>query len=215
MEILNLPKITIVNRVIPKNTFDSYTSTKQKRLFTEKISRITWKNKLSPLTTNLRSVDIEEIQIFLVELKVQDEIPEILEVIDRAIPYPIVFIIKHEDQEYFATSAKHSHPTNPDNMVIDWIFRSDWLPDSEALFSLDLRKNLDHVHKDFILQLSGRDRNESKSIKELVEFQQTKFALEKEIGKLKTQISGSKQYKKKVELNMQLKDKEKELKNLK
>ena len=37
---LNLPKSTVVKKVIPKNAFDAYTNTKQKKAFADKIVRI-------------------------------------------------------------------------------------------------------------------------------------------------------------------------------
>ena len=36
----NLPKSTVVKKVIPKNAFDTYTNTKQKKAFADKIVRI-------------------------------------------------------------------------------------------------------------------------------------------------------------------------------
>ena len=214
MEIFNLPINTKVNRVVPKNTFDSYTNTKQKKLFVDKVSRITWSHKLSKKTTNLKANEVSEIQVFKIELKVFEEISQILEIIDRAIPYPIIFIIQYKDQVYFATSSKHPHPTNQDNTIIDWLFKSKWVLTTKTPYSLNLKISLDHVHKDFILQLSGKEEDNSRSIKEIVEYHQQKHALEKEIEKLNLQIKRSKQYKKKVELNLQLRDKEKELKNI-
>ena len=214
MEIFNLPISTKVNRVVPKNTFDSYTNTKQKKLFVDKVSRITWTHKLSKKTTNLKANEVSEIQVFKIELKVFEEISQILEIIDRAIPYPIIFIIQYKDQVYFATSSKHPHPTNQDNTIIDWLFKSKWVLTTKTPYSLNLKISLDHVHKDFILQLSGKEEDNSRSIKEIVEYHQQKHALEKEIEKLNLQIKRSKQYKKKVELNLQLRDKEKELKNI-
>ena len=88
----NLPKSTVVNRVIPKNAFDEFTNTKQKKAFTEKIERIRWLNKLSAETINLSGSDVKEIQVFQIELKQKDSIPELLKIIDKSIPYRILFI---------------------------------------------------------------------------------------------------------------------------
>jgi hypothetical protein len=96
MEIFKLPASTTVQKVIPKNAFDAYTRSKQKKLFTDLVSRITWTHKLSAETTNLRAYDINEIQIFRIELKVKNDIKPVLEVIDKAIPYHIIFVIEHE-----------------------------------------------------------------------------------------------------------------------
>lgn len=211
MDILKLPISTQVNRVIPKNTFDSYTNTKQKKLFTDKVLRITWTHKLSKETTNLPSIDIEEIQIFKIELKTCEAIPQVIGIIDKAIPYPIIFFIQYGEKVYSATSIKHPHPTNQNNTVVDWTFTSDWIETSQISLKLSLKGSIDETHKDFCLQLSGRDDLKKKSIGQIVEFHQEKFALESEIEKIKQQILRSKRFKEKVELNLKLKGKEKEL----
>jgi len=53
MQIFNLPKHTVVNKIIPKNAFDNYANTKQKKLFIENVEKIRWINKLSKETVNL------------------------------------------------------------------------------------------------------------------------------------------------------------------
>ena len=49
MEYFNLPDATRVNRVVPKNAFDKYTNSKQKKRFKDVVQRISWTNKLSHL----------------------------------------------------------------------------------------------------------------------------------------------------------------------
>lgn len=212
MDFFNLPKNTIVNRVVPKNSFDKHTNTKQKKQFSDKVLRITWIHKLSGKTTNLKSKEIHEIQIFKIELKVPEEIPQVLSTVDKAIPYPIIFCIQYEEKVYFSASVKHLHPTNENIAVIDWAFSSNWYPLSNFPYKLNLKSSLDFVFKDFCIQLSGRDDLRAKSLGKLVEFHQEKYALETEIEKLKQQISKSKSYKRKVELNLELREKEKALK---
>lgn len=87
MDFFNLPKSTKFGKVIPKNSFDAFTDTKQKKAFSDCIKRITWTNKLSKETINLIGKDIEEIQVFRIELKQKVEISKLLEVIDKAISY--------------------------------------------------------------------------------------------------------------------------------
>jgi hypothetical protein len=89
MELFKLPHTAKVNRVIPKNAFDSYTTAKQKKQFTYLIARITWTHKLSKDTVNLEGKDIKEIQVFRIELKVKEEIQTVLDIIDKSIPYNI------------------------------------------------------------------------------------------------------------------------------
>lgn len=214
MELFNLPHTAKVNRVIPKNAFDAYTNSKQKKLFTDLILRITWQQKLSPDTVNLEAKEILEIQIFKIELKVREEIQSLLDIINKAIPYNIIFIVEESDAIYLSTSTKHPHPVNADNSVIDWTFRTSWFSHNENAYSLHLKKSLDAVYHDFCIQLSGKKSMAKKSLQDLVHYNKQIDTLEKEIIQLKKNIKNSKQYKYKVELNLLLKQRSKELKTL-
>lgn len=211
MELFNLPVSTKVGRVVPKNTFDAYTTTKQKKQFVDWISRIIWTNKLSIDTVNLEGKEILEIQLFTVELKAREDIQALLDVIDRAIPYHIVFVLKHAGQVSLVTSAKHPHPVNEDKAVIDWTFRSEWMKPEECRYLFRLKKSLDDIHHDFCRQLAGRAESERMPMQEVIAHQKQVAGLEKEIEQLKSAIARSKQFNQKVELNLRLKDVEKEL----
>ncbi len=211
MEIFSLPISTRVNRVIPKNAFDSYTSAKQKKLFTEQITRISWLYKISPETINLEFKEIREIQIFRIELKVKQDIQEVLNIIDKSIPYNIIFIVEYDDSVYLSTSSKHTHPIKEDNSVIDWTFKSEWFKSRENPYSLKLQKSIDSIYHDFCVKLSGMNNMVSRPIQELIHFKKNIDSLEREIAKLKTAISGTKQFNSKVELNLKLKKLEAEL----
>lgn len=212
MELFKLPHTAKVNRVIPKNAFDSYTTAKQKKRFTDLIARITWTHKLSTDTVNLEGMDIKEIQVFRIELKVKEEIKTVLDIIDKSIPYNIVFVIEFDGKIYISTSTKHPHPINEDNAVIDWTFKTGWFLPSENKYTLQLKKSLDAVYHDFCIQLSGKSSMASKPLQDLIAYKKKVDALEKEIAKLKMGIRNSKQFNHKVELNQRLQACEKELK---
>lgn len=215
MDFFELPKKTQVNRVVPKNAFDRYTNTKQKKLFTDKVSRITWTHKLSAETVNLEGKEIEELQIFKVELKTQDEIQPVLDIIDISIPYTILFLIQCGDKAYISTSKKHPYATNEDNAVIDWTFKTGWFDVSSNPYSLKLRKNLDSVFRDLCFQISGKADSSDKHLDQLIEQEQQREALEKQIEKIRKKISSKTvQFKEKVKLNMVLQRAEDDLKKL-
>lgn len=215
MELFNLPIRTKVGRVIPKNAFDEYTNTKQKKEFTDYIQRITWTNKLSKDTINLDGRDVQEIQVFKVELKLKTDITKVLEIINKAIPYHIVFWVEFNNHAYITTAAKHPHPTNDNISVIDWTFTSDWFEKYKNNYVLNLIGSLDAVFKDLCVQLTGKADLSEKSMDSILENQQEVDRLQKEISKLKSAIARSKQFNIKVELNMKLKKMERRLKLLK
>lgn len=214
MAVFQLPNSTQVGRVIPKNAFDTYATVKQKKLFTDLIARITWSHKLSEDTVNLEGKNLKEIQVFKIELKKKEEIQTLLDVIDKAIPYHIIFVIEHDESIYLSTSTKHPHPTNENNSVIDWTFKSAWLLISENQFNLKLQRSLDAVYHDFCIQLAGNIHNSNKSLPELIAYQKKVTTLEKEISKLKSAISRSKQFNQKLGFNQKLKAAEKELEEI-
>ncbi|MCG2792163.1 MAG: DUF4391 domain-containing protein [Weeksellaceae bacterium] len=208
-----LPPSTLVKKVIPKNAFDSYTNTKQKKMFSEKVLRITWTNKLSLDTINIAGIDVEEIQIFEIELKEKFDAKHLLAIIDKAIPYHIIFIVKYGDEHYISTSAKHIHPTNEDNAVIDYTFLSDWTETKLSSLDIELKNNLDWVYKTFCSQfISFKDK--TKNLTEFIENQKNIDSIKREIEKIKAEIASSKQFNKKVELNLQLKTLEDKMLNL-
>ncbi|MEC3880260.1 DUF4391 domain-containing protein [Parapedobacter sp. 10938] len=214
MTVFELPNSTKVGRVIPKNAFDAYATSKQKRLFTDLIARITWTHKLSSDTVNLEGKDLKEIQVFKIELKKKKEIQTVLDVIDKAIPYHIIFVIEHDGSIYLSTSTKHPHPTNEDNSVIDWTFKTGWFLLPENPYALELKKSIDAVYHNLCVQLSGNRSMETKPLSDLIAQRKKITVLEKEISKLKSAIAKSKQFNRKVELNQQLKTAEKELKQI-
>jgi len=212
MEQFNLPERTLVNRVVPKNAFDDYTSSKLKKLFSDTVKRITWVNKLSSDTINLNVKDIVEIQFFKIVLKQKTEIPRLLEVIDKAIPYHIVFWVEFEGEAYISTSSKHPHVTNNDIAVIDWVFVSDWFSIGNIPYELKLKGTLDDVFKDLCVQIIGESNLQEESMESILTNQQEIHRLKREISKLKLAISKASQFNKKVELNGKLHVLKKELK---
>lgn len=200
----NLPPSTKIQKVIPKNAFDKYTNAKQKKLFSDKIQRITWTNKIAFDTVNLTGTDVSEIQLFKIELKEKTVIKELLSIIEKSIPYHILFWIEFGNEFYISTSAKHLHPQNQDFAVIDYTFTSDWKLIDDNKYQIELKNNLDWIFKNVCDQLKSVD-TKTKSISELVEKQKSNNAIIKEIEKIKTEIARCKQFNKKVELNILLK----------
>lgn len=198
-----LPVKTVVNRVVPKNAFDSYTNTKQKKQMVDLIERIRWTNKLSLETINLSGKEITEIQLFEIELRKKENVSDLLQVIDKAIPYHVIFQLRYLDKRLISTSKKHQHPGNENTAIIDWTFSTDWFNTKDDNYALKLERSLDHIFLDFCKLISGRDRN-AKTIDELITFEAKADQLIKSINKIKSRITTSKQFNRRVELNIEL-----------
>ena len=69
-------------------------NTKLKDKFINQIDKIIWQYKLAPSTLNLDATDkVPEIQVFDIFIKSNQIDQALLEVIDKAIPLPIIFQI--------------------------------------------------------------------------------------------------------------------------
>ena len=202
MTYFELPKSTIVNRFIPKNAFDDYTKSSQKKKFTDFIDKITWLNKLSKETINLDGNDVREIQIFEIKLKTKEKIQPLLNIIDKSIPYHIIFILSFGEETYLSTSKKHNHINNENIAVIDWNFISDWQLSTKKKVKLNLRESIDFIYTDFCSQISGF---QSKNIREIIENDSSKTKFKKQIEELELMIKKEKQFNQKVQMNEKLK----------
>ena len=170
---------------------------------------------MSVETTNLNSIEIKEIQIFHFELKSKQKIDSLITVVDKAIPYPIVFVISIEHEYYISTSKKHLHPLNHDNAIIDWRFESEWILEDVSKFSFSLKKSLDDVFFDFCNQLVSPSNQILKTVDEVVEYDKNISSISREIDRLNTAIKNCKQFNRKVELNIELKRAQQKLNEIK
>ncbi|GAA4724062.1 DUF4391 domain-containing protein [Brevibacillus fulvus] len=212
-----LPSSTLVNRKIPKNKFYEKLHANQhlKELFTEQVESILWKHKLSKETIRLDPKDdIEEIQIFEIHLKEQTYSLDLLRSIDKAIPYPILHVLMVEDQAKLAIAYKERNQTDDNRSVIRSYHETDWQP-VESI-KLDILQGLDlkAVYENIIRQLLPIKVKPEIELTAVLERQAQIDKLTQECQRLESRIRAEKQFNKKVELNMELQRKRKELKQL-
>lgn len=212
MKIFELPISTEINRTVPKNSFDSYASSRHRKRFTELIEKIRWANKLSLYTVNLAGKDVHEIQVFYVELRRKEDIADLLDLMDKSIPYNLIFVVHFDGSYLIRAAAKHPHPTNENIAVVDWVFQSEWITGTSP-FKLNLKTSLDFVWADFCKQLSGR-LSEKMSMDTLVSYEQRVSVLKMSIERLETSLKQSRQFNNKVEINLELQSKRLELEKL-
>jgi hypothetical protein len=121
------PKQTEVNRVVSKAKIYAHAkpSKRVKELFVAQVEEIRWKYKLSPETINLPARNgVNEIQVFEIGLKTLNLDSAVLEAIDKAIPFPLVFQLTHDGQIRFAASYKRPSEADASKWVIEACFQT-------------------------------------------------------------------------------------------
>lgn len=204
---LNLPSTAYVNKFIPKIKLYAKAglNSKIQAEFADKVRRITWKYKLGIDTINIAgTAKVEEIQIFEIELKEKYYPEKILKVINKAIPYPILYVLKY--QESFAYSIAYD-----DNYIKNRYYFSQW----DQIIDFDFSGiNLEKVYEKLIRLFIPKD-NADKKFTEVISLDYEISVLETRINKLSKKLHLEKQMNKKVEINKLLLSDQANLKKLK
>ena len=209
MKLFNLPKETVVNKFVAKSKFfeKAQVSSKIQQEFTDTISRITWAYKLAKSTINISGTEnMEELQIFNVQLKTQDIPKNALKVIDKAIPFAILYTFEFENNFAYGITIKENAEQR--------YFFSEW---NEEL-SFDFTGNtIEHIYQKTIkLFINNKTGLVTKNQNfEVVLANEKQLAiLEKEILSLQKKVRIEKQFNKQVGFNKALRSKLKEKENL-
>ncbi|GAA0404220.1 DUF4391 domain-containing protein [Paenibacillus motobuensis] len=214
---LQLPTSTLVNRKIPKNKFYEKLHANQhlKELFTEQVESIIWKHKLSKETIRLEPKDdIEEVQVFEIHLKERTYSLDLLRSIDKAIPYPILHVIIYEDQVKLAIAYKERNQTDDNRFVVRSYHESEWQPEEDVKLNIVQGLDLKTVYENIIRQLLPINSKPEIDLTTVLERQASIDKLTLECQRLESRIRSEKQFNRKVEMNMELQQKRKQLNQL-
>lgn len=205
---LKLPKEAFVNKFIAKAKFyeKGNLNAKLQKEFVDKVQKITWMYKLAESTIGISKTEaVTEIQIFEIELK-ELRIPKnVLKIIDKSIPYQILYrFIYSNNVAYGVTLKEHTRIEN--------YYFSDWNTGIVFEFAgIDLEIVYQKLVKAFICD------NEIKqcSFSEIIDIDNKIKALEAEINMLENKICKEKQFNRKVKANKVLLRKKTELNEIK
>lgn len=206
---LGLPKSTEFNKRIPKQKFYGNLSVTpaMKTAFTEQIKSIYWRNKLAATTLNLAPGKlVTEIEVFEIRLTSPDLDEDILRLIDREIPYHILFLLEYDRKYQAAMGYKEVSSSGKAAFKVERYYRTEWLTEEELSLHLE-GLTIDAVYENFIRQIAG-DRlvgNENTTMKESVEQQKQREQIEKQIVALETKMKKEKQLNRKMELKAEIK----------
>ena len=209
---LHLPDSALVNRFIAKTKFyeKAAISPKLKDDFVKKIQKITWQYKLSENTLGInKTAAVTEIQVFEIELKEQLIPKNILALIDKVIPYQILYQFRFNEQFAYAITLKGLSDIEK-TMPTDYYF-SEWNEPVQFDFT---GTDLEQVYQKLIKAFIKNNTTQQKDFKSVIETDHKTKQLEKDIVLLAKKISKEKQMNRKVELNKILLDKQQQLQDM-
>ena len=207
---LGLPASTELNRRIPKQKFyeKSDLSPTLKKAFSAQVRSIHWRNKIAPEVLNLAAgKEVQELEVF--ELRLNDgQIDEtVLRLIDRAIPYHILFVLVWEDRMRFAVAYKETPDAKSTGMRVERYYYTDWMPVGEVVLRLE-GLSMDAVYENLVRRIAGEALGDARTstLRESAMAQGRRERIKKQIAALEAKIRREKQPKRKFELVGQLKN---------
>lgn len=215
---LGLPKSTEFNRRIQKQKFyeNLTVSSAMKRVFVEQIRVIWWRNKIAPATMNLAAGEtVTEIEVFEVCLSTPQLDEAVLRQIDKEIPYHILFLLEYEGKYQAWVAYKEAASNGTNAFKVSNYYHTDWMEEAALPLKLD-GLTTDQVYENFVRQIAGEAlaSGAGETLKESVERDACRQALQKQIAALQVKIRRERQLNKQVQLNTELKRLKKELEEL-
>ena len=205
---LGLPKSTEFNRRIPKQKFyDNLSVTPAiKRIFIDQIKIIYWRNKIAAATMNLAGGQtVSEIEVFEIQLNQPSLDEAVLKLIDKEIPYHILFLLTYEDKVQAWIGYKEATAYGMGAFKVNRYYHTEWMSVDKLQLPL-AGLNLDAVYENYVRQIAGDtlNSNSGESLKEAVDREKRQRELEKKIAALEAKIRKEKQFNRQLEMNAEL-----------
>lgn len=205
-----------VDRNVPKERLyaEAGASAKLKQQFVDDVQRIRWAYKIGEESVRLAPAEqVDEFQVFEIDLKSTELTDTVLKAIDSAIPSPIVFELTRPSGEIqMAAARKESGLRGP---KLSSYFHSEWQAPATARRDLPPALHILGLYEAILtslLAVSGRPGEElSGAIERMARIAQ----LEREIGALERRLRTEPQLNRKVEVRRDLKAKQADLEDLK
>lgn len=206
---LEFPKSTVFGRRFPKQKFyeNLDVSAEVKRFFVEQVKLILWANKLSPETMNIAPGQmVQEIEVFRLMLQGQELSDQVLALMDRQIPYHILFLLEQPDGSVrLHVTYKEASQSGSNAFQLRQSYHTDWMKPEDLSLNLTAL-DMDALYESIVRQIAGDaiTAPESENLKEAVEQTQQREKLEKQIAQLKAKMRKEKQLSRQMELRREI-----------
>ena len=213
----NYPKQAHFGKMIAKSKIYEHanTTTAVKDKFVSQIDKITWQYKLAPETINLTATTaVPEIQIFDIRIRGNEVDEALLRVIDKAIPFPIIYQIHRGGEVKVKAAYKRPSDADKSRWVTEAYVESEWMREDTPATALPIALDLSKLYEQMLKALIPKAlpiMETQGSMKEQMELIETIKVKERAYAKLKAKRDKEKQFNRKVELNSQLKELKKEI----
>ena len=198
----DFPQKTFFNKPIPKAKFYEKLPVTQavKNCFVNEIAAIVWRNKLSPETLNVQPGSrVREIEVIEITLKSERLNDSVLKLIDKGIPYQLLFMLKRGEEYQLCIGYKETETAS-----VKEYFKTPWQTFAELPLQIS-GLILDEVCDNFIRQIHGSlQTNVNADLKTELAESKEQEKLQKRIAQLEKKLLTEKQFKKQMAIRAEL-----------
>ena len=212
--LVSYPKQAEFGRVLPKNKIYEHgaVKTRLKERFVEQVEQIVWQFKLAPETINLPAKPgVPEIQVFRITLKGPELDEAVLQCIDDAVQFPLLFELEYQGKVRMVATYKRPSEADSGRWVTSEYFWGNWQPTTTERNPLPAALDLSGLYAALLKQLIPLTPRQNEALQPLVERYGAVKAAALQIEQLKKKLEKEKQFNRKVEINSHLKALKEEL----
>lgn len=214
------PPQAAYGRVLPKTKVYEHSgaNTRVRGLFVAQVEQIVWQYKLAPETINLpASPDVSEIQVFTLHLKTPELDARVLQCLDGAVPFPLIFELAYGQRRQVA--AGYKRPGGSDNphsrpALASGHFSSGWLPATTPRAPLPVALDLAGLYQQLLRPLIPLPARAGEALAAHVARAVQAQAKQREVDQAAARLAREPQFNRKVEANAVLRQLRSELADL-
>ena len=211
------PPKAAVNRSVAKAKIYAHAkpTAALRALFVDQVESITWAYKLAPETINLPAKpDVPEIEVFEIALKLPDVNHSVLRCIDKAIPFPILFVLRYDGHSQPVAAYKRPSDAASGQWVVGDYHAAPWQKDGVVRPGLPVTLDLQGLYEQLLRQHLVVPARAGESLRDQLDRLSLLSAKQAAAAKLETRLAQEKQFNRKIEINAQLRTIRQELDSL-
>lgn len=207
--LFDYPKKAAFGRVLPKSKIYEHArpTSAIKELFVRQVEQISWQYKLAPETINIKgTVAVPEIQVFSIALRDDELKTEVLRSIDQAIPFPILFELKHDGKVKPTAAFKRPSEADATKWVVSEYFDGDWALGDTLRMPLPMVFDLEALYGHLLAPLMPYPARPGEGLQARVERMERIRIKQRELVRCEARMRKEKQFNRKVVINAELRE---------
>lgn len=212
---IQFPSSTRKGIRLPKESFYTHATLTPaiKRAMVDDIEQIVWSHTLTAETLNVNASDkVRQIDVLTVTLKKREYNEKIFEMIEKAIPRHILFILRFKNECRLLIHFKEAYENVKGKYRIVEAYSTDWQPEEEVSLSIT-GLDLERIYHNFVYQIAGNKltKEPGRELAKAIEQNQEAEKIRNRIARLEDKMRKEVQFNLQLQLSAEIKALKKQL----